>query len=88
MSFVAFVFIRPIIVKFLLKKKDEVLTNADAIIGRVAIVTEEIDMVKNTGRVKLDGDDWKAESSEIIAVGEKVEIVSRDSIILSVKPIK
>lgn len=87
-SFVAFVFIRPIIVKFLLKKKDEVLTNADAIIGRVAIVTEEIDMAKNTGRVKLDGDDWKAESSEIIAVGEKVEIVSRDSIILSVKPIK
>ncbi len=89
-SFIAFVFIRPVIVKFLLKKKDEVLTNADAIIGRQAIVTEEINMDKNTGRVKLDGDDWKAvtDSSEVLPIGEKVEVISRDSIILKVKSLK
>lgn len=87
-SFVAFVFVRPFIVKFLLKKKDDVLTNADAIVGRKAIVTEEINPDKNTGRVKIDGDDWKAEASEIIAVGEKVEVVNRDSIILKVKSLK
>ena len=87
-SFIAFAFIRPFVVKFLLKKKDEVLTNADAIVGRVAIVTEEINSENNTGRVKIDGDDWKAEASEIIAVGEKVEVISRDSIILKVKSLK
>lgn len=89
-SFLAFAFIRPIIVKFLLKKKDEVKTNADAIIGRKAIVTEEINMTKNTGRVKLDGDDWKAvtDSAEVLPVGETVEIVARESLILSVKSIK
>ena len=87
-SFLAFVFVRPFVVKFLLKQKDEVLTNADALVGRQAIVTEEINPDKNTGRVKIDGDDWKAESAEFIAVGEKVEVVSRDSIILNVKPIK
>ena len=87
-SFIAFVFIRPFVVKFLLKKKDEVLTNADAIVGRQAIVTEEINPDKNTGRVKIDGDDWKAEASEVLAVGEKVEVVSRDSIILKVKSLK
>ena len=87
-SFIAFAFIRPFVVKFLLKKKDEVLTNADAIVGRLAVVTEEINPDKNTGRVKIDGDDWKAESSEIIAVGEKVEVISRDSIILKVKSLK
>jgi membrane protein implicated in regulation of membrane protease activity len=87
-SFVAFVFIRPFVVKFLLKKKDEVLTNADAIVGRQAVVTEEINPDKNTGRVKIDGDDWKAEASEVIAVGEKVEVISRDSIILKVKSLK
>lgn len=87
-SFIAFVFVRPVIVKFLLKKKDEVLTNADAVVGRVGIVTEEIDPNKNTGRVKIDGDDWKAEASETIAVGEKVEVLSRESIILKVKSLK
>ena len=87
-SFVAFVFIRPVIVKFLLKKKDEVLTNADAVVGRIGVVTEEINADKNTGRVKIDGDDWKAVSSENIALGEKVEVMSRESIILNVKPLK
>ena len=87
-SFIAFVFVRPFVVKFLLKKKDEVLTNADAIAGRIAVVTEEINPHKNTGRVKIDGDDWKAEASDIIPVGEKVEVVSRESIILNVKSIK
>ncbi len=87
-SFIAFVFVRPLVVKFLLKKKDEVLTNADAIVGRIAVVTEEINPDKNTGRVKIDGDDWKAEASDIIPVGEKVEVVSRESIILNVKSIK
>jgi membrane protein implicated in regulation of membrane protease activity len=87
-SFIAFVFVRPFVVKFLLKKKDEVLTNADAIVGRIAVVTEEINPDKNTGRVKIDGDDWKAGASDIIPVGEKVEVVSRESIILNVKSIK
>jgi membrane protein implicated in regulation of membrane protease activity len=87
-SFIAFVFIRPFVVKFLLKKKDEVLTNADAIVGRQAVVTEEINPDKNTGRVKIDGDDWKAEASEVLAVGEKVEVIGRDSIILKVKSLK
>jgi membrane protein implicated in regulation of membrane protease activity len=87
-SFIAFVFVRPFVLKFLLKKKDEVLTNADAIVGRQAVVTEEINPDKNTGRVKIDGDDWKAEASEVIAVDEKVEVISRDSIILKVKSLK
>ena len=87
-SFIAFVFVRPVIVKFLLKKKDEVVTNADAVVGRIGVVTEEINAGKNTGRVKIDGDDWKAEASETIAVGEKVEVINRDSLILNVKPIK
>ena len=47
-------------------------------------------MAKNTGRVKLDGDDWKAvtDSAEVLPVGETVEIVARESLILSVKSIK
>ena len=63
-SLLSLIFIRPILVKLFYKGgKDEVKTNADAIIGRVGIVTEEINNDKNTGRVKVDGDYWKAVSS-------------------------
>lgn len=80
------VFIRPVLKRFFFKKK-EILTNADALIGRTATVSEEIDNENNSGRIAVDGDDWKAvsENGEIIKKGEHVKIVSRDSIILTVK---
>ena len=79
-------FIRPVLKKFFYRKK-EILTNADALIGRTAIVSEDIDNSNNSGRVAIDGDDWKAvsENGESIAKGEHVSIVSRESIILTVK---
>ena len=86
-SMLAFIFIRPVVLRVLEKKSKEVKTNADALIGKVAMVSEAIDSEKNTGRVAVDGDDWKAVSQDgsVINNGEKVEIVSRDSIILTVK---
>ena len=61
-------------------------SNADAIIGRVGKVTETI-KVGDYGRMKLDGDDWKAESDETedLPVGTKVRIVGRESIIVKVE---
>ena len=75
---------RPLLKK--LSAKDEIATNADALIGRTAKVTECIE-VGGTGRVALDGDIWQAVSDEQtdIVEGEKVEIISRESIILTVK---
>lgn len=86
-TFAAFVFVRPFALRLLNKKKDELPTNADALVGRKAIVSETIDVDQNTGRVAIDGDDWKAVSAsgERIEKGTRVEIVSRDSIILTVK---
>ena len=39
------------------------------------------------GRMKLDGDDWKAESDETedLPVGTKVRIIGRESIIVKVE---
>lgn len=84
----AFIFVRPFVLKHFYPAK-EVRTNADAIIGKTGRVSEEIDAQKGTGRVAIDGDDWKAVAlgDEVIAVGSKVEIVGRDSIILTVKPL-
>lgn len=83
-TFVAFLCVRPLLRK--LSSKDEVPTNADALIGRTAKVTECIE-VGGTGRVAIDGDFWQAVSDEKtdIVEGEKVEVISRDSIILTVK---
>lgn len=88
-SLLSFLFIRPVVLRLLDRKSKEVKTNADALIGKVAIVSETIDPEKNMGRVAVDGDDWKAVSAEgvVIEKGMKVEIVSRDSIIVSVKQI-
>lgn len=90
-TFLAFVFIRPFIMKYVDKKTNDnnVRTNMDSIIGKTATVTERIDD-GGFGRVKIDGDDWKAQSVDgtAVKVGEKVRIESFESIILTVKKIK
>ena len=87
-TFLAFVFIRPFVMKYLDKKTNDsgVKTNMDNIIGKIAVVTERIEE-GGYGRVKIDGDDWKAQSndSSAIEVGEKVIIESYESIVLTVK---
>ncbi len=87
-SLLAFLTIRPIWTRYLARTKD-VKTNADALIGKVGVVSEDINSDSNTGRVAIDGDDWKATSEDGLAIvsGSHVEIVKRNSIILTVKSI-
>ena len=86
-SLLTFIFLRPVVMKFLDKKSKDVKTNAEAIIGRKGIVSERIDALQHTGRVAIDGDDWKAvsEDGSVIEKGADVEIVKLDSIIVTVK---
>ena len=83
----AFMTVRPLVYKFFYKKEKEVKTNVEALIGRKAIVTERIEGELHPGRVKVDGDDWKAVTAEVapIEVGEAVEITAINSVILTVK---
>lgn len=87
-TFLAFVFIRPVVVKYLDNKTNDngVKTNMDSIIGKTAVVTEKIEE-NGFGRVKIDGDDWKAQTSDgsAVEVGTKVKIEAFESIILTVK---
>ena len=88
-SLLTFIFLRPVVMRFLDKKSKDVKTNADALVGRKGIVSERIDAAQHTGRVAIDGDDWKAvsENGEIIDEGSSVEIIKLDSIIVTVKPV-
>ena len=85
----AFMTVRPLVYKFFYKKSHEVKTNVDALVGRRAVATERIEGELHPGRVKVDGDDWKAVSlgAEPIEVGDAVEITAINSVILTVKKI-
>ncbi|MBR4155635.1 MAG: NfeD family protein [Bacteroidales bacterium] len=87
-AFLAFIFIRPLVLKLMDKKSsgNKVTTNMDNVIGKKAVVTEKIES-EGYGRVKIDGDDWKAkmEDDSEAEVGEKVTVISYESIILTVK---
>lgn len=79
--------IRPHLVRWLKRGADHRKSNADALLGQVGEVSECI-VEGGFGRVKLDGDDWKAEApgaGDNIDVGQRVRVVGRESIILKVE---
>lgn len=66
---------RPFVKKFL-KTKKVYRINADSVIGMEAVVTEEINNLNGCGRVKVDGLEWSARSSDgtVINPGEMVMV--------------
>ena len=88
-SLLSIVFIRPVALRWLHKSEHQRLSNADALVGRVGIVSEAI-AADGFGRVAIDGDDWKcvAVNNVAVAKGMKVRVVGRESIILTVEPVQ
>ncbi len=66
---------RPFVRKF--TKDDTTLTNANSIIGKRGIVTKEINSLKATGQIKVDGEVWSAKCSKegIIEEGTEVNVL-------------
>ncbi len=85
---VAFIlFLRKHLSNALMRKK--VPTNADALIGKSAIVLEDIDNINFKGQVKVNGQIWKAKSqeNEDIKSGDTVEIKAIEGVKLICKKI-
>ena len=78
--------VRPVALKYLHRGEEERKSNADALEGREGVVIEEV-QPQRSGYVKVDGDEWKAVSQNGMPItsGNRVEIVSRESIIVTVK---
>lgn len=79
--------IRPRLVAAIRRGADDRKSNADALAGQVGEVSQTI-VAGGYGRVKLDGDDWKAEAPGAtgdIAQGERVRVLGHESIILKVE---
>lgn len=85
-SVLSLLFVRPSLVRRLHGRKKERLSNADALIGRIGRVSEAIEQ-GGYGRVAIDGDDWKAVSSDgtYVPMGQNVRVVGRESIIITVE---
>ena len=75
LSAVTLILVRPAAAKLLTPGISP--TNADRILSQIALVTEEIDNIAETGQVKLFGQVWSArsESGEIIPVQSRVRIL-------------
>ena len=84
-SAIAIFLVRPFALRYIHRGTEPVPSNADAIIGRKAKVSQDIP-ANGYGRVAIDGDDWKATASTDIKKGDTVTIVTRESIILTVEP--
>ena len=89
-SLLLLAFTRPMAKKYLNRKTEK--TNVlDKIIGRTALVTEEINNILATGKVTVDGMPWTARSADpdgIIPVGKEVVIEQLVGVKCIVKPLE
>ena len=75
LSAVTLVLVRPAAAKLLTPGISP--TNADRVLSQIALVTEEIDNIAETGQVKLFGQVWSArsENGDIIPIQSRVRIL-------------
>lgn len=76
---------KPFVKKFINKKT--ILTNANSLIGKKAIVIKKINNLQGTGQIKIGGEIWSAqnESDTTISENQEVEIIKIEGVKLIVK---
>lgn len=82
------VLLRPLARKLSVKQKDQMVSGAKAMIGRQAIVTEEIDNVHARGAVQVNGQYWTAKTElfkDTIPKDTIVDIIDVDGVKLIVR---
>lgn len=70
-----------------MKKREEVPTNLDMVVGKTGIVTEKIEK-DGIGEVKVLGKKWSAYSDKEIEENSKVKVLSINGVKLKVEEIK
>lgn len=81
--------VRPVALRYLHRGDKERPSNYDALVGRTGKVTEAIP-AGDFGRVKIDGDLWKAKTADgsALAEGTAVRVTALESIIITVEKLK
>ena len=79
-------FVRPIAIKHI-KQPPALRTGVAALVGRSAIVLEEV--TEHSGRVRIDGEEWSSrpyDESLVIPVGTKVDVMQINGATVLVYP--
>ena len=77
--------VRPLLLKHLDRFTKHVNTPAEDVIGQEAVVEVAIEPVKNTGRVRVLGESWKAAADKPLAVGVKCVVEKLDGVTVTVR---
>lgn len=72
-SIVLLIFTRPIATKYFNKNRTK--TNVESVVGKQAIVTENIDNLKGAGRIVTNGMEWTARSLDDSKIEEGAVVV-------------
>lgn len=84
-SAIAWIGVRPFALKHLYGKAKAVKTPAEDVLGKPAVVEIAIDPVTGAGRVKVEGESWKATAKEPLNVGVKCVVEKLDGVTLTVR---
>ena len=87
LSAVTLILVRPAAAKLLTPGISP--TNADRVLSQIALVTEEIDNIAETGQVKLFGQVWTArsENGDVIPTQSRVRILRIEGVKVFVKAV-
>jgi len=87
LSTVTLVLVRPVAARLLTPGISP--TNADRILGQIALVTQNVDNIAETGQVKIFGQTWTArsEAGDPIPVQSRVRILRIEGVKVFVKPV-
>lgn len=79
---------KPLVKK--IAQRDNAKTNVYSLVGKKAIVTEDIDWATGSGQIKIEGQVWSAKTKEQVNIpkGTEVEIESIEGVKTFVKPLK
>lgn len=79
---------KPFVQKFL-NNNNKTETNVFSLIGKNALVIEDIDNIDGKGQIKVDGEIWSAESANTsnLEKGTEVKIIKIDGVKAIVEPI-
>lgn len=86
-SLVALAGVRPLLKRLFYRDGEKVATNSSAMVGKHGIVCSDVDGDDESGRVIIEGVDWRAKSldGDTIPKGTRVVVVAIDSVVLTIK---
>ena len=73
-SLLAFVTVRPFVMRHFYNRSQTVPTNVSAMAGKEGVVIAAFDPVTHEGRVKVGGEDWRGVSPDGLALAEGARV--------------